>query len=702
MTSASKKNVVRILVFSIGLMLFWLFSEALLPADVVLSPTVHMLLVAVLTLALIVVSLADGTTKVREKAAYSHEIKAMRREVLKTARRYKSLLEGAGNAIFVFNDADGILEEVNRTGTELLGFSKAEMAAMRGKDLIVEAEQESFTSLVFRVKRHGSAHCDGITFKRKDGSHFLGEIDARLIDLGDEKVVHVIVRDITITRRSQREISQRNHELSILTNILASTNKSPQLQTVLEETLRETLDIFSAEGGTIHLLEADGKSLQLTAEQNISAQLKAELTQRDLESEKHCRMVAVQRCHVLNSLDQMPCHIAGNAAKEGWQCITAAPLVAKSRLIGIMHIMTRQEHRYTDEELRFLTTMGNQIGIVIEQARLFAELKWKNAELLRSHRLLEKSSNRLAVAQSRLKKNLSVVERANHELERLDRLKNHFLGMISHEFKTPLTSVLGGTEFLLGNFDNVTEAEKRRMLEIIHKGGARLNDIVSDLLKIIRIEANALPVKTATIQLSEMLESLREHFKPFLLERRQTIFFENLTALPYFNGDREYLEEIFTELLINAMKFTPDGGEIVVVGRMADRQALECKAELLSRFNRQFHEQIMDSCYLEVEVRDSGIGIDAEEHLKIFDKFYELGDIHHHSSGKHKFRGKGTGLGLAIVKGMVEAHGGMVWVESSEASGSSFFLLLPLEERPGQPTLPFMQPEPGPPSGQSP
>jgi signal transduction histidine kinase len=97
-----------------------------------------------------------------------------------------------------------------------------------------------------------------------------------------------------------------------------------------------------------------------------------------------------------------------------------------------------------------------------------------------------------------------------------------------------------------------------------------------------------------------------------------------------------------------------------------------------------------------VEIRDSGIGIDEEEQQRIFDKFYGVGDIRHHSSGRGKFQGKGPGIGLTIVKGMVEAHGGMVWVESlrqdfAEPPGSSFFVLLPTEEQELQATFPFME-----------
>lgn len=689
MSSATQKTVISILLIATVLMLLGLAAEALLPA-IVFSPLVHLAIVFLLTISLISLKKAGGASRSCTADRHTQEIQEMQREVDKTIRRYKSLLEGAGNAIFVFNAENGILEEVNRKGCELLCFSKEQLMALRGKDLVLEEEQDKFTSLVFRVKRRGRAHSPGMTFKRLDGSCFLGEIDARLIDLGNEQVVHVTVRDITFKRRAQQEIRQRNHELSILNNILTSTQSS-NLQTVLETTIRETLEIFAAEGGTIHLLDVDGNRQVLTACRNISDHLKAELANCRLACDSPCHMEAIQRCHSLHQLEMQSCPVAWAAAQEGWNSVTAVPLIAKAELIGIMHFMAHQEQQHSAEELRFLNTMGSQIGIVIAQARLFTELNWKNEELLRSHNLLEKSSNKLAVSQSRLKKNLAVVERANAELGRLDKMKSHFIGMISHEFKTPLTSILGGAEFLLNGND--LPEEQRRMLEMIYNGGSRLNGIVSDLLKVMKLESSTSPVKKVTLQLKEIMDSLQNNFRPLLQERNQTITFSNNELLTYFNGDREYLEEVFTELLINAMKFTPDGGEIIVGGRIVDRKVLEQKADILRRFNAEFYENLTGTCYLEVQVQDSGIGIHADEHLKIFDKFYEVGDICHHSSGKHKFQGKGAGLGLAIVKGMVEAHGGMVWVESPGGTGSTFYLLLPLEDFPGQQILPFVQQE---------
>ena len=375
-------------------------------------------------------------------------------------------------------------------------------------------------------------------------------------------------------------------------------------------------------------------------------------------------------------------------------------LFAKSRLIGIMHIMKNIQHRYTADDIDFFTTMGSQIGIVIEHARMFAELNWKSAELLRSHRLLEKNTSQLALSESRLRKNLALVEQANLELERLDRMKSHFLGMVSHEFKTPLTAILGSTEFLLANRSSVGDDEERLLLTIIQEGGARLNQIVTDLLKVARLEAGGTTIRTAPLHLEEILKLLMEQFAPLLRERNQQIVFRGIEALPYFSGDRECLFEVFTQLLENAVKFTPDGGKTVIAACVTHREELAVQRDVLDRFNPAFYEQMGDAGYLQVEVRDSGVGVAAEEQLKIFDTFYEVGDIRHHSSGKQKFMGKGAGLGLAIVKGLIEGHGGMVWVQSAgpESAGSAFFLLIPLEEGPGQSLFPFMQHEPPAPS----
>ncbi|RNC71806.1 MAG: PAS domain S-box protein [Desulfuromonadales bacterium] len=640
------------------------------------------------------VSLAVSYRRSRsvDELAHVTELMQIQRELDKVARRYKSLLEGAGNAIFVFNADNGLLVEVNRRGIELLGCSKEEMLVLRGKDLVAAQDQEKFSTLVLRVARRGRGRSDGINFRRCDGELFLGEVDARLIDLGDEKVVHATVRDVTHRQRSEHEIRQRNRELSTLVNIITRANQEVELEAVLDVTLRETIEAFGADGGGIHLMERDDR-LRPAAAWNITDRF-AEALGGGAEAGLLRRIAVAREGLTLDDLGEEPA--VSQPAAQGWKGFAGVPLTARNRVTGVMYLVSRGGRTFSPDEMALFSSIAVQMGIVIDNARLFNELKWKSEELMGSFRLLERSSHELALSQHRLRNNLMLVERANQELERIDRMKSSFLGMISHEFRTPLTSIISGADFLLSSPDLERHGEVRRVLDMIHQGGERLSEIVNDILKVTKLEANNSTMAWSPLHVSQVFDQVLVKLEPLRAERNLKIVYANMDGLPYCSGDRECFEEIFTELLENSIKFTPDGGTIMIAARLAGRQAIMARREILARFNPGFLAQMGERCYLEVEVRDNGVGVGFDEQVKIFDKFYEVGDIRHHSSGKYKFQGKGTGLGLAIVKGMVEAHGGMVWVESAGVDpdarfGSAFFVLLPLEECLCQPSLPLAE-----------
>jgi signal transduction histidine kinase len=498
---------------------------------------------------------------------------------------------------------------------------------------------------------------------------------SEMIAMQQELAKAARVRDSAAQAAIEKEIWQRNRELSILNNILIGVNRGPRLEDVLQETLVETLELLQAGAGTLHLFDQEGAAPALTASRSVSSRL-----QQLLLEELGERPGRVSEVTVAGAPDGPG--LPESAASEGWHGVTSVPLAAHKVTVGVMHLLHAAPRDYSKEELRFLASVGTQLGNAVGQTRLFAELNWKSAELLRSYRLLEGSSHSLGLSELQLKQNLALVEQANLDLSRLDRMKNQFLGMVSHEFNTPLTSILSGTEYLL-QLGSGTENDQ--VLEMIRGGGLRLKELVADILKLIKLEAQGGELATSALHLDHSLKSLREQLQPQLTERGQTLRLTDLETLPYFDGDWKYLERVFSELLLNAMRFTPVGGEIEVTGRVVDRAALGARRETLERFSSGFLGRCGERCFLEVEVRDNGIGIPAGEQQGIFEIFYEVGDIRHHSSGSGGPRGKGAGLGLAIVKGMVEAHGGMVWVESRQ--GSSFFLVLPLEQELTQPEL---------------
>jgi signal transduction histidine kinase len=201
----------------------------------------------------------------------------------------------------------------------------------------------------------------------------------------------------------------------------------------------------------------------------------------------------------------------------------------------------------------------------------------------------------------------------------------------------------------------------------INDGTARLHEIVDSMLDVAKIDSRDLDLQSAPVSLRALLQQVCHSFSNALKERKITLGFDDsLSGLPEVPGDMEALRKVFYHLIINAIKYTPDGGKITVLG------------ELLAKGCDEFPPG-----GAKVVVVDTGIGIDPRFKELIFTKFYQTGELALHSSGKTKFKGGGPGLGLAIVRGIVEAHGGRVWADSpgydeKTTPGSKFSVVLPL------------------------
>ncbi|MCG2785109.1 MAG: ATP-binding protein [Anaerolineae bacterium] len=253
------------------------------------------------------------------------------------------------------------------------------------------------------------------------------------------------------------------------------------------------------------------------------------------------------------------------------------------------------------------------------------------------------------------------LERANQTLAQMDKTKSSFIQVAAHELRTPLTLLSGYTQLL----DN--KAKNNPDLQTISKGllegSVRMQEVVNSMLDISRIDSKMLKALPDKASLASILQRVEKTFQAAWDERKLKFVTTGISELPLIYADPDLLYKLLYHLVMNAIKYTPDGGTITLRG-----------------------EVIEDDHEISLTVEDTGIGIDLEHQHLIFEKFYQTGEVQLHSSGRTKFKGGGPGLGLAIARGIVEAHGGRIWVESpgyneETLPGSCFYVRLPLEAK---------------------
>ena len=273
------------------------------------------------------------------------------------------------------------------------------------------------------------------------------------------------------------------------------------------------------------------------------------------------------------------------------------------------------------------------------------------------------------------------LERTATEMERLNQMKNSFLGLASHELKTPLTIIMGYVELLLSDRDEPFDDDTLGLIRHISKASERLSEIVRDMVDVSLIDGRTIDLISEDVDINILVQRAVDRSESFVRQRRQTLRLDLASDLPLVKCDVERIIQVIGNVLGNAIKFTPDNGAIIVQTKLVYRPRSPEKftVNLADRACALSEEQ---RPYIEIAVCDKGIGIAESEQEAIFDKFHEVGDVEEHSTGKVAFKSRGAGLGLSIVKGIVDLHGGTVWVESPGCNpetmpGSTFYLLLP-------------------------
>ncbi len=264
---------------------------------------------------------------------------------------------------------------------------------------------------------------------------------------------------------------------------------------------------------------------------------------------------------------------------------------------------------------------------------------------------------------------------ARAELERLDKSKSDFIAVAAHELKTPLALIEGYAQLLNSDLplDQLPQIEVH--LRGIRNGTRRLKEIIEDMLDVSLIDNDLLDLRYQPLRLASLAAQVQHDLQPTLQQRKLQLSLDLFDQALTTHADPVRLVQVFRNILENAVKFTPDGGRITVGSR-----------ELPG--------------FVELTIADTGIGIAPEDQERIFAKFGSLDDVSRHSSGKTKFKGGGPGLGLPIARGIVQAHGGTLWVESpghdeKACPGSTFHIVLPkLDAPPPDKTAKLFKPFP--------
>lgn len=268
------------------------------------------------------------------------------------------------------------------------------------------------------------------------------------------------------------------------------------------------------------------------------------------------------------------------------------------------------------------------------------------------------------------------VQRANEELKELDRLKSEFISNVSHDLRTPLTTILGYSELLLDSEEEPLTPFQEESLRLIMSSGVRLLRLVDDLLDASRLEFGRFSLTPADVAAAPLLRKLVMEMRLQAEQKGLALQAEVPDSLPIIQADGQRLAQVLTNLLSNAIKFTPAGGQVRLMGYVVEQS--NGTAKLLSHISAPLLPTLPEGKWLVVCVRDTGIGIALEELPHLFSRFYRTAEAQRQAI-------RGTGLGLYVSKAIVEAHGGHIGVESQPSQGSTFWFALPLQDETAKP-----------------
>jgi signal transduction histidine kinase len=467
---------------------------------------------------------------------------------------------------------------------------------------------------VFPIKTKHS--CYGALVFSGKSNRSLKDEEIRLLSSMAEQI-GVAVENSSLYQQAR----SKSAHLMVLNEVAAAVSRSLDLETVLREALEKVVDILKFDASWVYMMDAQGQKLRLEAYKGLSSKTADMLAAQSRGSSISRTVISSgRRVEVADEPEREHYRsaVSVRAQPHGRRGSIAVPIKTRDRVIGVLYAVSWQTRRYTADDLALIESLAQEIGVAVEHAKLFSEIKKQSTEL----------------------------EKINQELRAATQAKSEFIAAMSHELRTPLNIMIGNADITHdGIFGEINDDQKVAMRKIARNGHVLLR-MINDLLKLSRLEAKRLALEPTQVDIAEIMQHARDQVAQLNREGHLEMGWHVEEELPRIFTDAMKLEEILQNLIGNAFKFTAAGRIDVSVRNVPGRQAVE------------------------FSVADTGIGIDTDNLDRVFEKFEQI-----KTPGKSK--NDGVGLGLSIVKKYLELMQGGIRVKSARGKGATFVFWLP-------------------------
>jgi signal transduction histidine kinase len=497
----------------------------------------------------------------------------------------------------------GIVGTVAQTGQPLI---INDVAADPRWNVAFDEATEFKTKDLLCVPMISHDHVVGVieVINKQDGTVFTEEESNLLMSFGAQAAI--AIENAQRFTRTDQALAERVQELQMLQMFDQELQTSLELKRVLDIALTHAMDALGVSMGLMGVLREKGEpGLYLLAQHGMPMELgRYKIDPWPLTRGVMGRVARTGQLEIINDITQAKDYVPKTHRTRS---LLVVPIMREERVIGVINLESTDDNYFTHEDANFVNLLVSHAAIAIDNAQLFEQVREAN------------------------------------------QAKSEFMSTASHELKIPMTSIKGYAKLMsMGAVGGLTE-QQQDFLGVISNNVDRMDRLVSNLLDVSRIEAGRIRLELEDVQIKTVIDEVIESVRTQLEKKKLHLYLDVSDNLPHIRADYNRVTQIMTNLISNAYKYTPEGGDITVMAK-------------------PYNGTIQG---IAVSVKDTGYGISEEDQAKLFTNFFRSGDQNIRDQ-------PGTGLGLAITKKMIESHGGELTFESELGKGSCFTFTVPL------------------------